>query len=438
METARSAERAREPGGGSSRGTMMLVRRGQGMGGGEDKPKMHVVAGLPSSHEDDAADEAPVSHFRSAQFPGSEGAAGEPSALSWLDLEDGMEEAKAKGMKYFIGWLYVKYWTAWNIKITSHKTFNNSITMVIFLASIVVGIQTYESMEENSVLEVLDMIILWIFTYEVLAKVWACGLQPWAYFYDRWNQFDFVVVFVCYMPLDASMVTVLRLFRLLRVLKLVRALPELQVLVMGLLNSLSSIFYVALLLMLVFYLYAVLCISLFRDNDPVHFPNLETTFLTLFRMATFEDWTDVMYIQMYGCDEYGYGFRQFLCTDPQAFGWFPAVFFITFVVLSSFVVLNLFIGVITSNMQDARDLLKHDQPDEDEANKMSDEEKRCQDVSNDILSLLDNVGTLQDQLNALQGDVSTIMEKFKAQHRAQANKAAKPYKQAESSPPADE
>jgi voltage-gated sodium channel len=78
---------------------------------------------------------------------------------------------------------------------------------------------------------------------------------------------------------------------------------------MGLIGSLSSIFYVALLLLLVFYLYGIICVSFFRENDPVHFGNLETTFLTLFRMSTLEDWSDVMYTQLYGCDVYPYHFR---------------------------------------------------------------------------------------------------------------------------------
>ncbi len=71
---------------------------------------------------------------------------------------------------------------------------------------------------------------------------------------------------------------------------------------MGLIGSLGSIFYVGLLLLLVFYLYGIMCVSFFRDNDPVHFGNLETAFLTLFRMSTLEDWADVMYTQLYGCD----------------------------------------------------------------------------------------------------------------------------------------
>lgn len=223
-------------------------------------------------------------------------------------------------------------------------------------------------MEGVKALQVMDAVVLYIFTVECVLKIAACGYKPWQFVYYKgglvfWNIFDFAVVLVCYLPLGASMVTVIRLFRLLRVLKLVKALPELQVLVMGLLGSLSSIFYVALLLMLVFYLYGIICVSFFRDNDPVHFGTLETAFLTLFRMATFEDWTDVMYTELYGCDVYPYHFRTHWCTKPErAMSWVAAPFFVSFIVLSSLVVLNLFIGVIISNMNEARATLEKVRP----------------------------------------------------------------------------
>mmetsp|Transcript_1467 Transcript_1467/g.5423 ORF Transcript_1467/g.5423 Transcript_1467/m.5423 type:complete len:430 (+) Transcript_1467:271-1560(+) len=335
---------------------------------------------------------------------------------SELDFGKRMKEARAAGNTAEVVAVMYDRFAHWNNILAENNHFQNFVTLIICVASVLVGLQTYKSMEDNAVLAQMDVVILYIFTVEVFVKIFAEGRDPHRYFLDGWNEFDFLVVFVCYLPLDASMVTVLRLFRLLRVLKLVKALPELQVLVMGLLNSMSSIFYVALLLMLVFYLYAVLCISMFRENDPVHFPNLETTFLTLFRMATFEDWTDVMYIQMYGCDEYGYGFRQYMCTDPQGYGWFPAVFFITFVVLSSFVVLNLFIGVITSNMQDARDSLKRESLEvtEEEATAQSSDEKRCGAVSTRITSLIDHVEILSSELSNLQGDLDAISSRFKS------------------------
>uniref|UniRef100_A0A061S3A6 Ion transport protein n=1 Tax=Tetraselmis sp. GSL018 TaxID=582737 RepID=A0A061S3A6_9CHLO len=272
------------------------------------------------------------------------------------------EESRPKTMLDWPKYLFLKGAFYSNIVCLSPK-FQHFITFVIVVASVLVGLQTYDSMSGSRAIAVLDSVVLYIFTFEVVVKVWACGNRPWEYFYHKssvqyWNIFDFLVVVVCYLPLDASMVTVIRLFRLLRVLKLVKALPELQIIVMGLLSSLSSIFYVALLLMLVFYLYGIMCVSFFRDNDPVHFGSLETTFLTLFRMATFEDWTDVMYTQLYSCKVYGYGFREEWCTKPERpMGWAAAPFFVSFIILSSFVVLNLFIGVIISNMNDARTTL---------------------------------------------------------------------------------
>lgn len=310
--------------------------------------------------------------------------------------------------------------------IADSRYFQDFITFAIVVASALVGIQTYEEMENLSVLTLLDEIILYIFTIECVIKIAACYNQPWLFFYDRWNQFDFAVVFVCYMPVDASMVTILRLARLLRVLKLVKALPELQVLVMGLLGSLSSIMYVALLLMLVFYLYAVLCITLFRDNDPVHFPNLETTFLTLFRMATFEDWTDIMYTQMFGCDVYKLPFRTHMCTNPQALNWLPAVLFISFLVLSSFVVLNLFIGVITSNMDEARNQLKLEKEElaRDENNKaevvLDREELRLNRVTQRMNFLIGNCSAIQDELALMQEEIREIVEEHKNQKRRSA------------------
>lgn len=83
-----------------------------------------------------------------------------------------------------------------------------------------------------------------------------------------------------------------------------------QVLVMGLLSAFTSISYVGMLLILLFYLYGILCVTIMRDNDPVRWGSLEVAFVTLFEMATLEDWTDVMYTAMLGCNVYGFGFRQ--------------------------------------------------------------------------------------------------------------------------------
>jgi voltage-gated sodium channel len=218
-----------------------------------------------------------------------------------------------------------------------------------------VGMETHPPLVERfgPILHAINTLILWIFVIEVVVKVGAEGRRPWRYFLDPWNVFDFLIVAVCFMPVNAQYVAVLRLARLLRVLKLVRALPKLQILVSALLKSIPSMGYVALLLGMLFYIYSVAAVFLFGANDPVHFGNLPIAMLSLFRVVTGEDWTDVMYIQMWGCDQYGYGDMMALCTAPTSYPVFGALFFVSFMLIGAMVILNLFIGVIMGGMDEA-------------------------------------------------------------------------------------
>jgi voltage-gated sodium channel len=240
-------------------------------------------------------------------------------------------------------------------RIAKTDWFNNFIIFVIILAGVVVGMETYPSMldEYGSTLHVLNELILWIFVAEVVIKMVAESPRPWDYFKDPWNVFDFVIVAACFVPGAGSYAVILRLLRLLRVLRLLSVVPKLQMLVGALLKSLPSMGYVTLLLSLLFYVYAVAAVFLFGANDPVHFETLHLAFLSLFRVVTLEDWTDIMYINMYGCDEYGYGGIEQMCTDPAAMPVVGAVFFVSFVLLGTMVILNLFIGVIMNGMEEA-------------------------------------------------------------------------------------
>ena len=113
--------------------------------------------------------------------------------------------------------------------------------------------------------------------------------------------------------------------------------------------------YIGALLFILFYIYACLGTFLFRENDPIHFESLHLSLLSLFRVATLEDWTDIMYTAVYGCQSYGYSGMEELCESSKAFpflGWF---YFVSFVLLATFVFLNLFIGVIISNMEDIKE-----------------------------------------------------------------------------------
>ena len=110
--------------------------------------------------------------------------------------------------------------------------------------------------------------------------------------------FDFLIVVICLLPVGGPFAAVLRLARALRLLRLVSALPKLQLLVGALLKSLSAMGYVSLLLALLFYIYAVAGIQLFGKTDPVHFGSFGTTFLTLFRLVTLDNWADILNLQL--------------------------------------------------------------------------------------------------------------------------------------------
>jgi voltage-gated sodium channel len=241
-------------------------------------------------------------------------------------------------------------------QVANAHWFSRFITLVILFAGVLVGAETYPSVVERhgTTLHVVDMIIVWIFAAEVVIKMVAEAPKPWRYFKDPWNVFDFLIVAVVFLPLDTQFVMILRMVRVLRVLKLVRALPKLQILVSALLKSIPSMGYVSLLLLLLFYLFAVTATFLFSGNDPVHFENLQISMLSLFRVVTLEDWTDVMYIQMYGCDGYGYDGIEERCTNPRAFPIFGAFFFCSFVLIGTMIVLNLFVGVIMQGMDEAQ------------------------------------------------------------------------------------
>ena len=237
--------------------------------------------------------------------------------------------------------------------------FQYGVLAVIVLAALLVGLETSRSLvaRHGSLLHVLDTLVLWIFVLEAVLKMARHGRRWYRYFGDTWNIFDFLIVVVCFLPIGGQYAAVLRLVRVLRALRLVTALPKLQLLVSSLLKSIPSLAYVGLLLGVLFYVYAVMGVFLFRGNDPVHFQDLSTALLTLFRVVTLEDWTDVMYIQMYGSDAYP-GYADYAQAHLREGSWgsplLGAVYFVSFVLLGTMIMLNLFIGVIINSMDEAQ------------------------------------------------------------------------------------
>ncbi len=239
-------------------------------------------------------------------------------------------------------------------RIADDARFRNLILGFIVLAGLLAGLETSHVIMDaaGDLLHFADRVVLAVFLVELVVKLGAVGWNPRAFARDPWNVFDFVIVAVAFLPLDGSSVAVLRVARLLRFLRVIRALPRLQVLVGALLKAIPSMGYVALLLAVLFYVYGILGVGYFGANDPFHFKDLPTAMLTLFGCATGEGWVDVMYIQMYGCAEFGYDGMEAMCTAPSAHPVLGAFYFVTFMMVGAMVTLNLLVGVIMNGMEE--------------------------------------------------------------------------------------
>jgi len=157
------------------------------------------------------------------------------------------------------------------------RWFETTIMVVIILAGVLAGLETSLALvaRYGAWLEALDLLVLAIFVVEIALKMAVHGRQPWHYFREGWNVFDFTIVALCCLPMNAQFAAVLRLARALRLLRLVTALPRLQLLVGALLKSLGAMGYVGLLLALMFYIYGVAGVHLFREADADHFSSLK-------------------------------------------------------------------------------------------------------------------------------------------------------------------
>ncbi|MFN3461947.1 MAG: ion transporter [Oceanibaculum sp.] len=208
--------------------------------------------------------------------------------------------------------------------------FQNFIVGVIILNAITLGLETSATVMKAAgpLLSVLDRIALSIFVIELVLKLIVYRLR---FFRDAWNVFDFLVVSVTLMPAGEG-VSVLRALRILRVLRLVSIIPSLRKVVQALLRAIPGMGSVVALLSLVFYVAAVMATKLFGASFPDWFGTIGASTYTLFQVMTLESWSMGIV-------------RPVMEVYPYA--W---LFFIVFILLTTFAVLNLFIAIIVDAM----------------------------------------------------------------------------------------
>jgi voltage-gated sodium channel len=258
-------------------------------------------------------------------------------------------------------------------ELEEHRYFDGFIYMLISTGGILAGLKTYYHEELDFYTTMFGTFMTVMFTVEMLLKIAAEAWQPWHYLYKHrewqpWNMLDCGVVIGSYsrvVPPDLLMV-----FRMLLVLKIMRMRPSLRVSVDSFLAAVAEVGTIGSLISLVFFFFALIGIVLFKANDPGHFLNLHVAMITLFRVATLDTWSEVMDINVYGCavfQDLTLPASQTVCDEnASGVGGFvssiaASAYFIVFVVVGTFILLNLFIGVIIIAMEKSMSTMAKEQ-----------------------------------------------------------------------------
>lgn len=218
-----------------------------------------------------------------------------------------------------------------NVKATiNHNAFGKAILGVIVFNAVLIGISTYKP---YPILYTLEWICIWIFVAEIALKFYARE-NTRDYFRSGWNIFDIIVVGSAFVPNVTTIATLLRVLRVFRVLRLVDGLAELRLIVSVLIKSLSSMAYIALLMFICFYIYAVMGVEMFGKVLPAEFGSLQEAFFTLFRVLTCDAWAE---LRGAGLEHGNY--------------WVVTAYFVSWVMVSTFLLINLVVGAVLNNYQ---------------------------------------------------------------------------------------
>jgi len=220
------------------------------------------------------------------------------------------------------------------LRIRSNSAFELFIVGIIIFSALVIGAKTYNiSPTMLRIIGWLDILITAIFLTELIIRF--IGEEHKERFFTKgWNIFDTLIVVISLIPIeDSEMAFIGRLVRIFRVLRMISMVPELRVLLNSLLKALPQLGYVVLLMFIIFYIYGAFGSFWFAEINETLWGDISIAMLTLFRVMTFEDWTDVMYETM----------------AIYSMSW---IFFLTFIFFTAFAFLNMVIGIVVNVIED--------------------------------------------------------------------------------------
>lgn len=219
-------------------------------------------------------------------------------------------------------------------QLRSNKAFELFVVGIIIFSALVIGAKTYDipPFVANTIV-LTDWFITIFFLIEITIRFLGEPRKR-DFFKSGWNVFDTLIVVVSLIPIeDSELALVGRLVRVFRVLRMISIIPELRTLLTSLLRAMPQLGYVALMMFIIFYIYAAIGSMFFASVNEYLWGDIAISMLTLFRIMTFEDWTDVMYETM----------------EVYPFSW---VFYVTFIFLTAFAFLNMIIGIVVNVLED--------------------------------------------------------------------------------------
>ncbi|PKF60801.1 ion transporter [Psychromonas sp. psych-6C06] len=223
-------------------------------------------------------------------------------------------------------------------EIRNNKIFEFFVISIIIFSALMIGANSYEiSPTTMQVLSILDVMITIIFLIEIVIRFIGEPNKK-RFFHNFWNIFDTFIVVVSLIPIeDGEMAILGRLVRIFRVLRMVSIIPELRILINSLVKALPQLGYVMLLMFIIFYIYAAVGTTFFASINPELWGDISISLLTLFRVMTFEDWTDVMYESM----------------TVYPLSW---TYYLTFIFFTAFAFLNMVIGIVVNVLEQERQI----------------------------------------------------------------------------------
>lgn len=266
-------------------------------------------------------------------------------------------------------------------RIVDSNAFQMVISAVIILNAIVLGLETYvaEDSPTFTLLMRLNDAFYLVFLAELITRMVSYFPRPLNFFRSGWNIFDFVVIGAALIPAVRAQAEVIRLLRLARIARLLRFLPDARVLIATMGKAIPSVFSMIVLVVLLLFIYGMIGVVLFGEALPAEWGNIGSAMMTLFILLTLENFP--VYLD-----------------QAQQVTPFASVFFLSYVLIAAFVVLNLVLGIVIGSMEEAR---------EEERARLRKEEQK------EHISLVELVLGMRKQLELVEQEIQELSKRTK-------------------------